>query len=218
MKTEKREQEPAHARARISSTCRFGNHSVHNHGSTIMLRRPRRRQSGNANTQISNISSANPLRIPYICRLQVGSRVIVRIGGLIFHGAQFGSSGSRNQNRPIAAPPRSRAHRAWQIRGTMKATRMLLWSENKSHNGWADGPTEDRSHQQGRPPVFVYRPSCLMLRAKMVGKHDRIEKKPIRTTAHQGSPRRSREEPRGDRSESRAQTMKAALAAGHAPS
>src|SRR5712692_295113 len=31
-----------------------------------------------------------------------GSRVIVRIGGS-FHGTQFSSSGSRNQNRPIAA-------------------------------------------------------------------------------------------------------------------
>src|SRR6266705_7085033 len=54
------------------------------------------------NTQISCISSTNPLRIPYICRLQVESRVIVRIGGS-FHGTQFSSSGSRNQNRPIAA-------------------------------------------------------------------------------------------------------------------
>src|ERR1700737_2155765 len=37
-----------------------------------------------------------------ICRLQVGSRVIVRIGGS-FHSTQCSSSGSRNQNRPIAA-------------------------------------------------------------------------------------------------------------------
>src|ERR1700732_217648 len=42
------------------------------------------------------------VRIPYICRLQVESRVIARIGGS-FHGTQFSSSGSRNQNRPIAA-------------------------------------------------------------------------------------------------------------------
>ena len=42
-------------------------------------------------------------------------------------------------------------------------------------------------------PSFVYRPSCLTLRAKMVG--NMIEwKKPIRTTAHSGAtpaPRRT---------------------------
>src|SRR5258708_33177594 len=78
----KREQEQ-HAREPDLVHCRFGSHSV-----TITVRQLRfadtLRQSGNANTQISKISSTNPLRIPYICRLQVESRVILRIGGYIY--------------------------------------------------------------------------------------------------------------------------------------
>src|ERR1700680_2187905 len=74
----------------------------------------------------------------------------------------------------------------------MKATRMLLWSEmNPIMAGEMGQPMIEATNKDD--PSFVYRPSCLMLSAKMVG--NMIEwKKPIRTTAHRGAtpePRRT---------------------------
>src|SRR6266496_3618226 len=66
--------------------------------------------------------------------------------------------------------------------GTKNATRILPWSEmNPMMAGQIAPPIIDATRSED--PSFVYRPSCLMLSAKMVG--NMIEwKKPIRTTAH----------------------------------